>query len=105
MLKLDFYGIRGKTKRWIEDFLSNRTLQVVVEGEHSYTGSVTSDLPQGSVLRPSFFLIYINDLGDGNKSKVRLFAHDTILYLAIRTPTDSTSDPHMTTSEHWSPGK
>ena len=35
LLKLDFYGIRGKTKRWTEDFLSNRTKQVVVEGEHS----------------------------------------------------------------------
>ena len=39
-LKLDFYGTRGKSKRWIEDFLSNRTQQVEVEGEHSYPGSI-----------------------------------------------------------------
>ena len=44
LLQLDFYGIKGKIKRRIEDFLSNRTQQVVAEGEHSYTGSVTSDV-------------------------------------------------------------
>ena len=102
MLKLDFYGIRGKTKRWTEDFLSNRTQQVVVEGEHSHTGSVASGVPQGSVLEPSLFLIYTNDLGDAIKTRLRIFADDTILYSVIRTPTDSIQlqdDPR--TLESW----
>ena len=47
LVEVGFYGVRGKTKRWFEDFLSNRTQQVVVEGEHSYTDSVASDIPQG----------------------------------------------------------
>ena len=63
---------------------------MVVEGEHSYTVSVTSGVPQDTVLGPSLFLIYVNDLGDGIKSRAHLFAGDTILYSVTRTPTDST---------------
>ena len=87
--KLEFYGIQGKVLRWIESFLSGRTQQVVVEGEHSSVGPVTSGVPQGSVLGPTLFLIYINDLGEEIRAKVRLFADDTILYSKINTEKDS----------------
>ena len=89
LIKLDFYGIRGKTKRWIENFLLCRTQQVAVEGETSCTGDVISGVPQGSVLGPTLFLIYINDLGDGIKATVRLFADDTMLYSQISCITDA----------------
>ena len=56
----------------------------------SYTGSVTSGVSHGSVLGSSLFLININDLGDGIKSRAHLFADNTILFSIIRTPTDST---------------
>ena len=78
-LKLDFYGIRDKTNRWTKDFLSKRTQQVEAKGGHFYTGSVASGVPQGSVLLPYVFFIYVNDLGDGIKSRLRLFTDDTIL--------------------------
>ena len=89
LLKLDHYGIRGQTKRWIENFLVGRTQQVVVEGETSTIGPVISGVPQGSVLGPLLFLIFINDLESGLHSRVRLFADDTILYAPIDSPDDA----------------
>ena len=83
LLKLHRYGIRGPTLRWIQAFLSDRTQTVVQENEKSNTVPVTSGVPQGSVLGPILFLIYINDLPDSTKSKVRLFADDTAIYLAV----------------------
>jgi len=85
------YGIRGKTKQWITDFLADRIQTVVVDGECSYTASVQSGVPQGSVLGPSLFLFYINDIADSLNAKVRLFADDTIAYLAILTDEDARS--------------
>ncbi|KAL8593065.1 hypothetical protein ACOMHN_017991 [Nucella lapillus] len=87
--KLELYGVRGKTKQWIESFLHERTQQVVVEGESSTVGQVISGVPQGSVLGPTLFLLYINDLGEGIRSKIRLFADDTILYSTIKGITDA----------------
>ena len=86
--KLDFYGVRGKTQDWIKAFLSNRTQQVVLSGEHSDKIHVQSGVPQGSVLGPCLFLLYVNDLAEGLSSTVRLFADDTILYLAIESKDD-----------------
>ena len=87
--KLEYYGIRGKINNWIGSFLLNRAQKVLVEGETSCTGPVLSGVPQGSVLGPTLFLIYINDLGEGIKSTVRLFADDTMLYSSIRNHSDS----------------
>ena len=86
--KLHHYGIRGKTNSWIANFLAHRTQTVVLEGEQSYEADVTSGVPQGSVLGPCLFLFYINDLPEGLTSKVRLFADDTIVYLAVRSASD-----------------
>ena len=61
---------------------------VVVEGEKSDSINVESGVPQGSVLEPSLFLFYINDMPEGIRSRVRLFADDTIVYLTITSDTD-----------------
>ena len=87
--KLEFYGITGKTLKWITDFLSGRNQCVVVEGEKSGQLAVTSGVPQGSVLGPSLFLYYINDIAHNLQSTVRLFADDTIAYLTIKNLQDA----------------
>ena len=89
LAKLHHYGIQDKTNKWINSFLSNRTQKVVVDGEESYCGDVTSGVPQGSVLGPCLFLLYINDMPKDINSTVRLFADDTIAYLAIKSNDDA----------------
>ena len=81
--KLHQYGIRGNAFAWIRAFLGNRSQTVVLDGEESGSVPVTSGVPQGSVLGPVLFLVYINDLPDELSSQVRLFADDTAVYLTI----------------------
>ena len=87
--KLNYYGISGSIATWIETFLIERTQQVVVNGAASSSTIVTSGVPQGTVLGPLLFLLYINDLPDNISTSVRLLADDCILYTPIRTQNDS----------------
>jgi hypothetical protein len=87
--KLQHYGITGPVNRWINAFLSEREQSVLVEGEMSDPVNVDSGVPQGSVLGPSLFLFYINDMPHGIVSKIRLFADDTIVYLTVASDADS----------------
>ena len=80
LLKLANCGVNFKVVSWIEDFLTGRQQKVVVEGEESSMAAVTSGVPQGSVIGPTMFLFYINNLPDNIKSVVRLFADDTVVY-------------------------
>ena len=88
-LKLQYYGIRGNLLLWISSFLDHRTQQVLVEGQSSNTAPVTSGVPQGSVIGPLLFLLYINDLPLRATSTSRLFAVDSLLYRTIRSTEDS----------------
>ena len=102
LFKLSQYGIGGETLQWIKSFLDNRTQSVVVNGSKSSSIPVTSGVPQGSVLGPIIFLAYINDLPSKVKSRVRLFADDTAIYLAITSPEDSkTLQDDLRTLEQW----
>ena len=89
--KLEVMGITGSVNRWVRSFLTNRQQSVVCEGEMSTWGPVTSGVPQGSVIGPILFLLYINDLPTGLTSNARLFADDTIIYLAIANKEDGKS--------------
>ena len=80
--KLDYYGIRGSTHKWISSWLSGRSQQVVLDGQALDPVPVLSGVPQWSVLGPILFLIFINDLWDNIKSSVRLFA---VIVSCIRT--------------------
>lgn len=86
--KLKFYGIHGNTHHWITSFLKLRQQSVVIEGISSDSVHVESGVPQGTVMGPLLFLLYINDLPRNVNSQVRLFADDCLLYRAIRGPDD-----------------
>ena len=86
--KLHQYGIGGHVLNWIQAFIGSTYQRVVIEGEESESIPVTSCIPQGSVLGPILFLIYINDLPDEVCSQVRLFADDTGLYLTMESEYD-----------------
>ena len=79
LVKLEAYGINGKVLRWIEAFLSGRQQRVNVRGAFSEWSAVTSGVPQGSVLGPILFIIYVNDLPDCIQSYLNIFADDTKL--------------------------
>ena len=85
-MKLHSYGIRSANLRWIQAFIGKRRQKVVVEGEESAS---SQSHPEGSVLGPILFLVYINDLPDDIVSQVRLFADDTAIYLALENQNDS----------------
>ena len=88
ILKFHKMGITGPINNWVKDFLTGREQSVVCEGEMSTWGPVTSGVPQGSVIGPILFLLYINDLPEGLKSHTRLFADDTIIYMTITSTED-----------------
>ena len=88
LYKLHSYGIRGSTYKWITSWLSERFQKVVLDGQALDPVPVLSGVPQGSVLGPVLFLIFINDLPDNIRSSVCLFADDCVLYRDIKTLTD-----------------
>ena len=88
--KLKHYGIDSNLHRWISSWLTERTQQVVVDGDYSSCKQVRSGVPQGTVLGLLMFLLYINDIGDHlNHSTIRLFADDCLLYRTISNQDDA----------------
>ena len=77
ILKMKMYGIDGKIARWVRAFLAKRRQAVVVNGSSSGWTEVLSGVPQGSVLGPTLFLLYVNDLPSTIQNIARLFADDT----------------------------
>ena len=88
--KLTSYGIDGKVHGWIKAFLENREQVVMVNGQKSYPVKVLSGIPQGSVLGPILFVLYINDLPDSVLSDILLFADDTKIFRPVRNKEDAT---------------
>ena len=86
--KLSHYGITGQVNTWIKNFLADRRQVVVVDGDTSGSVAVESGVPQGSVLGPCLFLLYINDLPENLTSTARLFADDTLCHNTVSSPKD-----------------
>ena len=79
LLKLENYGINENLLLWLEDYLKNRSQKVCINENFSSQKSISAGVPQGSVLGPLLFLIYINDISEDLKGLARLFADDTFL--------------------------
>ena len=86
---MEAYGIKGKIFNWIKEFLTGRTQTVKVNGTGSTLADVLSGIPQGSVLGPLLFVIYINDILDNIKANGLLFADDTRAYRTIVSKEDA----------------
>ena len=83
LLKLEKYGIDGELLSWVKDFLNGRRQRVILNGECSDRKNVTSGVPQGSVLGPVLFIIYVNDMPDSLQNFCKIFADDTKIYTAV----------------------
>ena len=80
----------------LNDFLTNRKQRVVLNGQCSSWVDIRAGGPQGSILGPLLFLIYVNDLPNGLKSECKLFADDTSLFSVAHDLNTSASDINMT---------
>ena len=86
LFKLHSVGISGSLLQWFADYLYNRKQRVVIPGVTSNWSSVEAGVPQGSILGPLLFLLYINDIVESINSSIRLFADDTTLYIIVDNP-------------------
>jgi len=91
LTKLQSFGITGRLLRWIEAFLDKRQMTVLVNGHSSRWADVLSGVPQGSVLGPLLFLLFVNDLPDWVCNSIRMFADDTKIWATIKKQEDSVS--------------
>ena len=103
LMKLRGYGIEGRILTWIEAFLTDRRQRVVVNDSRSSWADVTSGIPQGSVLGPMLFIIYINDMPTSVLSSIYLFADDAKVYRNISSNDDPPTLQHdLQQLEKWS---
>ena len=82
------YGISGTFLDLIRSFLTGRNIKVVLDGHSSSSYSINSGVPQGSVIGPTLFLIFINDLPDCTLSKLAIYADNTTLYSSLNKTKD-----------------
>ena len=80
--KLQHYGICGIVNKWFSSYLLNRKQFTAVNGESSTLRSINTGIPQGSVLGPLLFTIYVNDIANSTNLQPRLFADDTNIFAA-----------------------
>ena len=79
ILKMPFLGFTDETVKWYTSYLSNRKFIISMGNAYSYKAAITCGVPQGSILGPLLFLIYINNMPRGVDSELLLYADDTCL--------------------------
>ena len=87
--KLERAGVRGNLLNWLKSYLSGRTMRVVIEGQYSEWKNIEAGVPQGSILGPLLFLIYINDIADEIESDPHTYADDTNLLKPFKNVDDA----------------
>ena len=100
--KLRLFGIRGRLLSWFQNYLTDRRQRVVLGGKFSDWLTIKAGVPQGSVLGPLLFLIYIDDLARLIRCFKKLFADDTCIYKVLRTEHDFRTIHHdLTNIGNW----
>ena len=94
LVKLKAYGFCSNVLNWIKSFLNDRRQRVIINGTTSEWADVVSGVPHGSVLGPSLFLLYINDMPDTVQNLVKIFADDTKLF-AVANNEDNCDSIHI----------
>jgi ribonucleases P/MRP protein subunit RPP40 len=103
LAKIQAYGIRSTILQLIDSFIGGRRQRVSLSGVQSYWLPATSGVPQGTVLGPLLFLLYVNDIANDISSEIRHFADACILYRTIRTASDvSTLQADIDKLFNWS---
>ena len=104
--KLSTLGCQGKLLLWVESFLHSRTMRVGVRGSYTSWFDMLSGVPQGSVLGPILFLLYVNELPSWILSSINMFADDTKVWRVIETDLDCSAlqmdiDVLLKWSDQW----
>ena len=89
LYKLKNLGISGDLLKWFYSYLQNRQQRVIINGENSEWGVVEAGVPQGSILGPLLFIVYVNDIADNIDCGLKLFADDTTLYITVDNDLES----------------
>ena len=83
LYKLEVAGVTGEVLNWFKSYLSDRRQRVILPGVSSVWNFIRAGVPQGSILGPLLFLLFINDIVNGIDSNIRLFADDTSLFIIV----------------------
>ena len=89
LYKLEAAGVTGEVLNWFKSYLSDRRQRVVLPGVSSNWNYIRAGVPQGSILGPLLFLLFINDIVNDIGSNIRLFADDTSLFIIVNNPHDA----------------
>ena len=102
LLKLEAIGITGALLQWFQAFLTTRRQRVVINGQFSNWSKVSSGVPQGSILGPLLFILYINDISSIVNARAKLFADDVTLYATIQSNEDyEVLQADLDSISHW----
>jgi hypothetical protein len=102
--KLHGSGIRGRLLQWLKNYLTDRQQRVTINGAKSEWGNILAGVPQGSVLGPLLFLIFINDITHViRRCNIRLFADDTCLFVEVDEPAEAAAilNDNLEEIQHW----
>ena len=103
--KLQHYGVTRRTNEWFKSWLCQRQQRIVLDGSTSSDSEVLSGVPQGTVLGPLMFLLYINDIGNNvsPQTSIKLFADDCLLQRTINSASDEEQlQQDLNTMVEWS---